>query len=78
MTPTPYTTFRSFLRRCGCEQQFDAAFAEQSPTIGRFDETIADFLSIDESLVARCFDWRKTPEGREFYSVIPDPVRASL
>ena len=58
MIQTPYTTFRSFLRRSGCDQQFDAAFAEQSPTIGRFDETIADFLSIDESLVARCFDWR--------------------
>ena len=39
-------------------KQFDAAFAEQSPIIGRFDGTIADFLSIDESLVARCFDWR--------------------
>ena len=36
----------------------------------RLDETLADILVIDEAFFGRVFDWRKTPEGREFWKGI--------
>lgn len=56
-------TFRSFLRKNECEQQFDAAFYSQCGA-NYLDETLAGILVIDEFFFGRCFDWSKTPEGR--------------
>ena len=69
MTQNLYTTFRKFLRDNDCERQFDAAFYEQCGA-GRLDETLADILVTDEAFFGRVFDWRKTPEGREFWKGI--------
>ena len=60
-----YQQFRSFLREQGCEEAFDRAF-----------HLYNGFTVLDESLweagdevyvVAHAFDWRATPEGREFW-----------
>ncbi len=64
-------SFRSFLRDNDCERQFDAAFYAQCGA-NVLDETLADILVIDECFLARAFDWRKTPEGREFWKDIDD------
>ena len=69
MAQNLYTTFRKFLRDNDCERQFDAAFYEQCGA-NRLDETLADILVIDEAFFGRVFDWRKTPEGREFWKGI--------
>ena len=31
------------------------------------DENLAGILVIDEFFFGRCFDWSKTPEGREYW-----------
>ena len=61
-----YQTFRKFLRDNDCERQFNAAFYAQCGA-NVLDETLADILVIDECFLGRAFDWRKTPEGREFW-----------
>ena len=66
-----YQTFRKFLRDNGFERQFDAAFYAQCGA-NVLDETLADILVIDECFLGRAFDWRKTPEGREFWLDIDD------
>ena len=66
MATSDYTAFRRFLRDNGCERQFDAAFYAQCGA-NVLDETFADILVIDECFLGRAFDWRKTPEGREFW-----------
>ena len=66
-----YTTFRHFLRDNDCERQFDLAFYTQCGA-NRLDETLADILVIDEAFLGRCFDWSKTPEGRQFWYPISD------
>lgn len=66
-----YQSFRKFLRDNECERQFDTAFYAQCGA-NRLDETLADILVIDEYFFGRAFDWRKTPEGREFWLGIDD------
>ncbi|MBQ0080767.1 MAG: hypothetical protein KBS95_04390 [Alistipes sp.] len=61
-----YQIFRSFLRDNGCEQQFDADFYEQCGA-NYLDQTLADYLVIDEAFFGRVFRWDITPEGREFW-----------
>ena len=60
-----YSQFRAFLREYGCEAAFDRAFYQYN-----------DYTMLDESLwevgdaeciFAHAFDWRGTPEGREFW-----------
>lgn len=60
-----YQLFRAFLRQEGCEEAFDRAFYAYN-----------GYTAIDESLweageaeyiFAHAFDWRATPEGREFW-----------
>lgn len=64
-----YQTFRSFLRQNDCEKQFDAAFYTQCGA-NYLDETLAGILVIDEFFFGRCFDWNKTPEGREYWKEV--------
>ena len=66
-----YQTFRQFLRDNDCERQFDRVFYTQCGA-NVLDETLADILVIDEAFLNRCFDWSKTPEGREFWKDIDD------
>lgn len=60
-----YSQFRAFLQEHGCEAAFDRAFYQYN-----------DYTMLDESLwevgdaeciFAHAFDWRGTPEGREFW-----------
>lgn len=71
MARNVYSTFRKFLRDNDCERQFDSAFYTQCGA-KRLDETLADILVIDEAFLGRCFDWRMTPEGRQFWSDIDE------
>ena len=64
-----YQTFRNFLRQNDCEKQFDAAFYAQCGA-NYLDETLAGILVIDEFFFGRCFDWSKTPEGRDFWKEV--------
>ena len=64
-----YDTFRSFLRANNCEGEFSRNFFIQCGS-NRFDSTLADIMVIDESFVARCFDWTRTPEGRDYWKNI--------
>ena len=68
---TLYRKFRLFLRENGCEKAFDEAFYSQCGC-NRFDETLSGIVGIDETLFARVFDWRRTPEGRSFWLKISD------
>lgn len=65
LTPPTYQSFRSFLREQQCEEAFDKAFY-----------AFNDFTALDEQLweageaecfIAHAFDWRTTPEGRDFW-----------
>ena len=60
-----YRKFRSFLQEQGCEAAFDRAYYQYN-----------DFTLLDEALWeagdAECifghaFDWKATPEGRDFW-----------
>ena len=60
-----YRKFRSFLQEQGCEEAFDRAYYQHN-----------DFTLLDEALWeagdAECifghaFDWKETPEGRDFW-----------
>ena len=60
-----HSRFRAFLREQDCEEAFDRAYYQYN-----------DFTSLDEALwevgnaeyiFAHAFDWRTTPEGREFW-----------
>ena len=64
-----YQTFRNFLRQNDCEKQFDTAFYIQCGA-NYLDETLAGILVIDEFFFGRCFDWSKTPEGREYWKEV--------
>ena len=71
MEESIYKIFRQFLRDNDCERQFDAAFYEQCGA-NRLDEGLAEILVIDEAFLGRCFDWRKTAEGRPFWKAIDE------
>jgi len=68
---TRYQQFRQFLRENNCERQFDCAFYSQCGA-NVLDETLADFLVIDETFINRCFDWTKTAEGRKFWKELDE------
>ena len=53
------------------EKAFDEAFYSQCGC-NRFDETLSGIVGIDETLFARVFNWRLTPEGRSFWLKISD------
>ena len=63
-----YNTFRAFLRTEGCEAQFDRAFLLHN---GHTALDAALWESGEgEYIFAHAFDWRTTPEGREFWLAV--------
>ena len=68
LTPNSYAVFRHFLREHGCEAAFDRAFYAHN------DCTLLDASLWEageaEYIFAHAFDWRATPEGREFWREI--------
>ena len=69
MPTSIYKTFRSFLRTNNCEKQFDSNVYQQCGA-NYFDEYLANYMVLNESFFGRCFDWRKTPEGRDYWKAI--------
>ena len=69
MADNIYRSFRTFLRENDYERQFDAAFYTQCGA-NYLDQHLADILVIDEFFFGRCFDWSKTPEGRNFWNEV--------
>ena len=63
-----YKTFRSFLQEQGCEAAFDRAFYQYND-FTPFDEVM--WAAADaECIFGHAFNWRETPEGREYWSEI--------
>lgn len=63
-----YRKFRLFLREQGCEEAFDKAFYSYNGCT-LLDERLWD-AGDAECIFAHAFDWRSTPEGREFWRKI--------
>ena len=60
-----YRLFREFLRDQGCEAVFDRAFYSYTG-FTMLDELLWEEADV-EYIFAHSFDWRATPEGREFW-----------
>ena len=60
-----YRQFRSFLREQGCETAFDRAFYSYNGYT-TLDEPLWE-AGEAECVFAHAFEWRDTPEGREYW-----------
>ena len=68
MATINYDRFRLFLREQGCEAAFDRAFYNYNG-FTHLDEALWK-AGDAECIFGHAFDWRETPEGREFWREI--------
>lgn len=60
-----YKTFRRFLQEQQCEDAFDRAFYQYND-FTLLDEALWE-ASNAECIFGHAFDWKETPEGRDFW-----------